>query len=379
MIRGGMEIRATDRGGSPVWRGGSTVILPLAEMPMDPGIAALPKADLHVHAEAAPRLARVIARRAGRPPPEMRDAVRALLDAPLGMPRLIKMAVPPQPETEALDAEPENFIARVADLLEEGAADGAILVEVRFGGTTILRPDFMPLFREAERRVRERYPHVYAEAIIVLVQAYSAEQIERCLAMCERSAGEGLAGADFISSPYDTEADWRPIYRWAERAAAAGLGITVHAGEFSTANLAAALRVPGVTRLGHAAYATHDPRLLDVIARSGVTVECALTCNVLLGATASYEQHPIRQLMAHGIPVTLNTDDPLRVGTTIGREYAIAAALGFSPAELRGFTRSAIQASFTTAERRAGLLAEIAPSERGEESSHAMPRLTCVI
>ncbi len=336
------------------------MIQPLADIPITPAIAALPKADLHVHAEAEPRLARVIARRAGEQVPDMRDAVRALLDAPPGMPRLIKMAIPPQPETEALDAVPENFIARVADLLEEGAADGAILVEVRFGGATILRPDFMPLFREAERRVRARYPRFHAEAIIVLVQAYTASQIERCLAMCVRGAREGLAGADFLSSPYDTEADWTHIYRWAERAAAAGLGITVHAGEFSTANLAAALRVPGVTRLGHAVHAARDPRLLDAMARRGVTVECALTCNVLLGATASYAEHPIRQFMACGIPVTLNTDDPVRVGTTIGREYAIAAALGFSPAELRGFTRNAIRASFTTAARRAALLSELA-------------------
>ncbi len=338
-----------------------TVIQPLAEFAIDPALAALPKADLHVHAEAAPRLDRVVARREGKPPPDMRETVRALLDEPPGMPRLIHMAVPPQPETEALDAEPENFILRVADALEEAAADGAILVEIRFGGITILRSDFMPLFREAERRVRACYPRLRAEAIIVFVQSWTAEQIEQCLAACIRSASEGLAGADFISSPYDREADWTPIYRWAEQAAAAGLGITVHAGEFSTANLAAALRVPGVTRLGHAVYAAQDPRLLDRMARSGVTVECSLTCNVLLGAIPSYEAHPIRQFMAHGIPVTLNTDDPVRVGTTIGREYAIAAALGFSRAELLGFTRNAIQASFTTAARRAALLSELAP------------------
>ncbi|MHB8645130.1 MAG: amidohydrolase family protein [Thermomicrobiales bacterium] len=333
-----------------------TIIQPLADLPIDPAIAALPKADLHVHAEAAPRLDRVIARRAGRPVPDLRETVRALLDEPPGMPRLIRMSPPPQPETEILDAAPENFIARLVDLLEEGAADGAILVEVRFGGITILRPDFMPLFREAERRVQAHYPRLRAEAIIVFVQAWKPEQIEQSLAAALRGAREGLAGADFISSPYDREADWTPIYRWAERAAAAGLGITVHAGEFSTANLAAALRVPGVTRLGHAVYAARDPRLLDEIARRGITVECSLTCNVLLGATASYETHPIRRFMAHGIPVTLNTDDPVRVGTTIGREYAIAAALGFSRAELLACTRNAIQASFTTAERRIALL-----------------------
>ncbi len=57
--------------------------------------------------------------------------------------------------------------------------------------------------------------------------------------------------------------------------------------------------------------------------------------------------------------MTLNSDDPVRVGTTIGREYEIAAAaLGFSESELRQVTRNAIHASFTSQERRAALLAE---------------------
>jgi hypothetical protein len=41
--------------------------------------------------------------------------------------------------SQELDAVPENFVARVADLLAEAAADGAVLVEVRFGNETALR------------------------------------------------------------------------------------------------------------------------------------------------------------------------------------------------------------------------------------------------
>jgi adenosine deaminase len=93
-----------------------------------------------------------------------------------------------------------------------------------------------------------------------------------------------------------------------------------------------------------------------VLGASGVTVECCLSCNVVTGAAAAYAAHPIRQFVDAGIPVTLNTDDPVRICTTIGREYAIAAALGFAPPELLAFTRTAFQASFTTAERKTALL-----------------------
>jgi adenosine deaminase len=49
----------------------------------------------------------------------------------------------------------------------------------------------------------------------------------------------------------------------------------------------------------------------------------------------------------------------MRVWTTIGREYAVAVALGFAPAELLGFTRNAVSAAFVPGERRAALLGEL--------------------
>ena len=211
--------------------------------------------------------------------------------------------------------------------------------------------------------MRERHPRLHAEAIVYLgLRGDRLVETERLLEACLLAAREGLAGIDFRVDPYDTEADpslWAIAYRWAERAADAGLGITVHAGEFSTANLAAALHTPGLRRLGHVVYAARDPMLLEQLARSGVTVECCLTANVILGGSPSYESHPIRQFVAHGIPATLNTDLPVHACTTIGREYAIAAALGFSPGDLLEFTRNGVRASFASAERRTALLDEL--------------------
>jgi hypothetical protein len=103
----------------------------------------------------------------------------------------------------------------------------------------------------------------------------------------------------------------------------------------------------------------YDPRLLELIGERGVTVECCLGCNVVLGAATSYEEHPFRRSMEQGIPVALGTDDPMQVCTTIGREYAMAAALGFSPAELLGFASNAVRASFLPPECKAVLLAEL--------------------
>jgi adenosine deaminase len=338
----------------------SAFILPLAEIKPDPRIAALPKADLHIHQEWSPRLDRVLARREGRAPYNWRHlAERLMTETSPGMPRLRHLATV-FPVGRESDAEPENFIARVEDVLDEAAADGAILVEIRFGNEAVLRPNFMSLFREAERRVQARYPQIRAEAVFTfLLGRFDCEQLERLLKACIQAAEQGLGGIDFLYEPYDTEADWAIAYKIAEQAAAAGLGITAHAGEFSTANIAAALRVPGLTRIGHATQVVHDPRAFALLGESGVTVECSLSCNVVLGAVPSYTEHPIRQLTQSGIPITICTDDPVQICTTIGREYTVAHTLGFSSADLLAVTRNAIKVAFTTEERRSELLAEL--------------------
>lgn len=330
---------------------------PLAAIALNPVIAALPKADIHLHQEWSPRLDRVLARRSGRLPYDWRRWARDLMaETPPGMPRLNLLAKV-FPASAEDDADPENFAARIEDLLEEGAADGALLVEMRFGGRTALQhPNFMEHFHEAERRVRRRHPAMRAVAIYTLLLHNEPTSLEQVTMACLKAAERGLSGVDLLYVPYADEADWLPIYRLAGRLAEAGLGITAHAGEFSTANIVAALRTPGLTRLGHAVYAASDPDLLDAVAASGVTVECSLSCNVVLGAVASYAGHPIRHLMARRIPVALCTDNPVQLSTSIGREYALAHALGLSMDELLVCTANAIRASFLPDEDKTPLL-----------------------
>lgn len=341
----------------------------LGQEPITPEILTLPKADFHLHQEIQARLDRVLARREGRAPHDWHQSVRkVLIETAPGFGRLRSIYAPDAdlPPASMRDLGPDTFVDCVTDILEEGAADGAVLVEVQFGGTQIADPvELMTLFRTAERRVQRQYPQLRAEALAWLNPVSDPVRLaseERRLEACLAGARAGLSGVNFRVDPYETEADpalWSVVDRWAERAREAGLGIAIHAGEFSAANLAAALRVPGLSRVGHAVYAASSPPLLEQLAASGVAVECSLTCNVVLGAVSSYETHPIRTFVTHGIPVTLNTDLPVHVCTTIGREYALAAALGFSLTDLRAFTANAVRASFTSPERRNALLTEL--------------------
>jgi adenosine deaminase len=147
--------------------------------------------------------------------------------------------------------------------------------------------------------------------------------------------------------------DFAEVYRIA---ADAGLGCTIHAGEWAGAeSVRAALELP-VTRISHGVRAIEDPLVVSELAARGIVLECCPTSNVVLGVYPSYEEHPLPRLRAAGVPVTLGSDDPPYFGATVEGEYAICAArMGFGDDVLREITRTAIDAAFCDEELKAAL------------------------
>jgi adenosine deaminase len=132
-----------------------------------------------------------------------------------------------------------------------------------------------------------------------------------------------------------------------EIAAAAGLGCTVHAGEWAgPESVRGGLELP-VSRISHGVRAIEDPTLVEELAERGTVLECCPTSNVVLGIYPSYAEHPLPRLMAAGVRVTLGSDDPPYFGASIGGEYELCREhFGLGDEELRGITRTAIEAAF---------------------------------
>jgi adenosine deaminase len=84
-------------------------------------------------------------------------------------------------------------------------------------------------------------------------------------------------------------------------------------------------------------------------------LEVCISSNVRTGAVASLHEHPVRRLFDAGVPVTLNTDDPPMFGTTLEREYQLAAdEFGFNEAELRAVAGNGFEFAFDEAARALG-------------------------
>ena len=154
-----------------------------------------------------------------------------------------------------------------------------------------------------------------------------------------------------------------------ERARAAGLRSVPHAGETTGPQTVwDSLTLLGAERIGHGTSSAQDPALLRHLADSGVPLEVCPSSNVATRAVARLEEHPIRAFRDAGVTVTVNSDDPPMFGTTLNREYAVAAELlELDEAGLVELARTAVRSSFAPEDVRARLLAEIDAYAAGPE------------
>jgi adenosine deaminase len=316
----------------------------------------LPMAELHVHLEgtATPDLVRRIAERNGLEVPEGvfaapdRFAWRDFLDF-LNTYNMVCSII----------RTGEDYRDITYEYLASCARDGAIYVEL----TASIDHSRIAGIGDAEHWEgiaagiddARRDHGIEARILSVAVRNYG---VERAVEIAELTAarphpyvvGFSLAGdeAGYPPEPF-VEA-----YRVVEKA---GLGCTVHAGEWAgAASVRGALELP-VTRISHGVRAIEDPALVEELARRRITLEVCPTSNVVLGVFPTYEEHPFPALRDAGIALTLGSDDPPYFGASVGGEYAVAREhFGLGDAELVAITRNAVEASFAEPELRSKLL-----------------------
>jgi adenosine deaminase len=179
-----------------------------------------------------------------------------------------------------------------------------------------------------------------------------ARELDALLTQRERIAALDLAGDE---KRWPAELFERHFARGRE----AGWAVTVHAGEAGSAqSVWSAIRALGATRIGHGVRAIDDPALMDYLAEHRIGVEMNLTSNVQTNSVPSLAEHPAKRFLAQGVPVTLNTDDPVISGIDWRHEYEVAAPLaGLTAADISVVQRNAVEVAFLTPDERRALVA----------------------
>ncbi|WP_199043038.1 hypothetical protein [Glycomyces salinus] len=297
--------------------------------------------DLHQNTEWPARLDQVLS----STPVDWAGRRGELADEPRGLARLQRLSAVPRFDLDTVADEVYEGILENA--LADSARGGARYTELRLPQESVVYPGFMERFESARSRVAESYPGFDAGAVLSL-NLWEPTVREICDAFGD-AAKFGLVGVELIYVPYAAEADWSRGRAVAEAAADAGLGVTVPAGAFNSANLAALAGIEQVDRIGHAVGAAADPGVMRLLADRGVTVEVCLTSAVVLGMVASLAEHPLPRFLEAGVQVVLGTDSPLRMGTGIADEYAKAASLGLGESDLAAVSERAKAATLPLA------------------------------
>lgn len=311
-------------------------------------IRTLPKVELHLHLETSLRLRRLLAQSHPDDPTIADPHLIADPGAFTGYDRLRRLRyasragrIPDEVYTA------ENITRITADLLAAAVAHNVRYVEIRVGGrrgfTTL---GVRPMLEAMAQAAAAAEPGVHSAFLVTVVRERGPEQAEQIIAEAAASRDHRVVGIDLAGD----EANYPPamFVRAVDRAREAGLGVTVHAGEFTGAtSIWTSIYQLGAQRIGHGIRAVEDPDLLAYLREHQVTLEICPTSNLRLGLVPSLVDHPLRTLLKAGVPVTVNSDDPMLLKTDLTKELtAVQAALGLSLETLTGLMRHAARAAF---------------------------------
>ncbi|MEU6170319.1 adenosine deaminase [Streptantibioticus parmotrematis] len=328
--------------------------------------APIPKAELHLHIEGTlePELA---FRLAGRNGVELRyDSAEELRDAYSFSD--LQSFLDLYYELMAVLRTEDDFADLARAYLERAAAQGVRHAEIFFDpqahtsrgvpiGTVI--GGLARALDDSE----ERYG-VSTALIMCFLRDESADSalatLEAATPYLDRVIGVGLDSAEVGNPPEK----FREVY---DRAAALGLRRVAHAGEEGPPQyVTQALDLLGVERVDHGLRSLEDPELVARLVRDRIPLTVCPLSNVRLRAVDRLEDHPLPRMLAAGLLVTVNSDDPAYFGGYADDNFtAVRDALGLDDETLRDLAANSFRAAFLDDARRRSYLEQVAAHEFG--------------
>ncbi len=327
--------------------------------------AALPKVDLHRHLDCSirPQTLRELLMSAGVEVPSDPSAFasRYLVKEPMtDLGSVLKKFTAAQ---KALSS--ESILTRVTrECIEDAAAEGIRILELRYAPTFIQDGHPTLTFEKIHRAIIlgvKECEHLHiAVGLLAIVQRVKPVAVGESVIDFAIEHRESFVGVDLADNEDGFEP--KPFEKMFQRAQAAGLHVTVHAGEApitsAAENVLTAINLLGAERIGHGIQIANPliPRsgqILREVVRRKIPLEVCPTSNVLTNAFRSIASHSVRRLLDAGVQVTINTDDPGVFDFNLSHEYdALADHLQFTVNEFERCNETAARASFIALSKR---------------------------
>jgi adenosine deaminase len=204
-----------------------------------------------------------------------------------------------------------------------------------------------------------RSSHGLSASLILCFLRHLSEEdalatLEQALPSLDRIVGVGLDSSERGNPP-------EKFARVFQRCRELGLHVVAHAGEEGPpAYIWSALDVLHAERIDHGVQAQHDAALLQRLARARTPLTVCPLSNLKLCVFASLAQHNLPQLLAAGLCVTVNSDDPAYFGGYIADNYlALHESLGLDRKALAQLAKNSFEACWLPAQGRQRWIAQI--------------------
>ena len=101
-------------------------------------------------------------------------------------------------------------------------------------------------------------------------------------------------------------------------------------------------------RIGHGITAIQDEKLMEEIKKTKLPIEICITSNTFTKKIVQKaKDHPVRAFYDKGLPVNINTDDPVFFKTTLLDEFWICHKdLNFTMDEIKDLVKNSFRQSF---------------------------------
>ncbi len=326
---------------------------PGSQFELQQELAILPKVDLHRHLEGSLRLKTLleVARQEDLDLPkeeaELRERVQIAGEQPKTLPNFLSKFR----TLRQIYRSPEIIRRVTREAIEDAVEDQIRYLELRFTPVALSQAKDFPLAEvvdwviefatEAAEQVGVRV------GLIASVNRHEPIRLaEQVVELAVARSGDGIVGLDLAGNEDEYPAE--PFVSLFRSARSAGLGITVHAGEWAGAgSVLHAVNEMQASRIGHGVRVMEDPQAVQVARAARTVFEVCLTSNLHSGAVSDMGIHPLPQMIDSGLQVTLNTDDPGISNIRLSDEYYTAVAeLGLSIETLKGLILAAVQAAF---------------------------------
>ena len=324
---------------------------------LDHFIRGLPKAELHMHLEGSiePQLMLDLAARNGvalrwSSAEELRaayqfDDLRSFLELYFTGCQVL--------------ATEQDFYDITRAYLRRAHLDGVIRTEMFFGPQSFtergvsLSTMMGGILAAIDDGVHE---HGLSAGLLISVHRHRSEAealglLDQLMPWADRIAGFGMGGAELGNPP----AGFVNYFRAAK---ACGFRTTAHAGEEGPpAYIREAIELLGVDRIDHGVRGMDDPALVRDLAAQQIPLTVCPLSNLRLKGVASLAQHPLKAMMAAGLNVTINSDDPPYFGGWVTENMVeCRRALDLTIDELVQLARNSISAAFVSAAEAADMM-----------------------